>query len=55
MLERRAGEDNFKRILERAVFAACHPKAAGLPDMRHWVAWEHTTANITHWAHMCSS
>ena len=31
MLERRAGEDNFKRILERAVFAACHPKAAGLP------------------------
>jgi hypothetical protein len=28
MLERRAGEDTFKRLLQRIVFASCHPSSA---------------------------
>ena len=28
MLERRAGEDSFKRLLQRIVFASCHPSSA---------------------------
>jgi hypothetical protein len=29
MLERRAGEDTFKRLLQRIVLASCYPPAAG--------------------------